>query len=798
MTFLALIFVLGAWALQQLPVLPDLLWAILILPLAISAFFSRQSTALAFKTLHQVSLVLLAFSFGFFWAAGFAQTRLADRLPVEWERQDIQVIGVVASMPQWHERGQRFEFDVEQILTPSAVIPKHISLSQYENGFAEQKSDAKQNSGSIAFQAGQRWQLTVRVKRPHSTLNPYGFDFEAWSLERNIRATGYVRKQSSNQMLDAAVYRPEYLIEMLRERVRDRMNFVLQDKPYGGVLRALAIGDESGIKQADWQTFLRTGTNHLMSISGLHITMLSGLAFSLTYALWRRSERLTIKLPARKAATIIGAIVALIYSLMAGFSIPTQRTLYMLSVFAVALWAGRHVSIARVLAYALLVVVVLDPWAVLAAGFWLSFGAVAVISYALSGRLRKAHWLREAVTTQWAVTLGLMPLLLMMFQQVSIISPLANALAIPVISLIVVPITLLGSVLPIDWILLIAYQAIHLCMVALEWMASSSLSVWQQQAPPFWTLPLAIMGVLWLLLPRGFPMRWLGVIALLPMFLVQAPRPSYGTMRVAVLDVGQGLAVVVSTQTHNLLYDTGPRYSSQSDSGGRVIVPYLRAAGIRHLDALLVSHDDNDHSGGVVSILNQVPVRQVLSSLLLNSPLIDTNNHKHCHTGQSWQWDGVVFEMIYPDMDSYENPKIKDNDRSCVLRISSQSGRLLITGDIERGAENALLRSEYSLKSDVLIAPHHGSKTSSTWAFVEEVNPGAVVFTMGYLNRFRHPHPTILQRYEDIGSKVYRSDQDGAVIINFEAESGIEIMRWRQHARRYWHQDFTVAGYVQR
>lgn len=790
MILLALIFVFGAWVLQQLPVLPDLFWALIIIPLVLANFFTRHSAVLVFKALHQVCLVTLAFALGFFWAAGFAQLRLADQLPKAWEREDIQVVGVIAGMPQSHERGQRFEFDVEQILTPDAIIPRHISLSHYVNGFAGQSSTVKQGDESVTYHAGQRWRLTVRLKRPHSTLNPHGFDFEAWSLERDIRATGYIRKQNSNQMLDAAVYHPAYLIEMLRERIRDRMNGVLQGKPYAGVLRALAIGDDSDIRLSDWQTFLKTGTNHLMSISGLHITMLAGLAFSVSSALWRRSERLTIRLPARKAATIIGALMALAYSLMAGFSIPTQRTLYMLSVFALALWFGRHISIARVLAYALLVVVILDPWAVLAAGFWLSFGAVAVISYALGGRLRKLHWLREAVSTQWAVTLGLIPLLLMMFQQVSIISPLANAFAIPLISLVVVPVTLLGIVLPIDWILLLAYQFIHLCMVALEWMAGSSLSVWQQQAPPLWTLPLAIVGVLWLLLPRGWPMRWSGVIALLPMFLIEAPRPPQGAMQVTVLDVGQGLAVVVRTQAHTLLYDTGPSYSSQSDSGSRVIVPYLRAAGIRHLDSLLISHDDNDHSGGAASILEQVPVRQMLSSLPEDSALIATHANSRCHAGQSWQWDGVVFEIIFPDSDSYQKTRIKDNDRSCVLRITSQFGRLLIPGDIERGAENALIRSEYLLKSDVLIAPHHGSKTSSTWAFLQEVAPAAVVLTSGYLNRFRHPHPTVIQRYEDLGSKIYRSDQDGAIIINFAAESGIEITRWRQYAKRYWHQDF--------
>ncbi len=788
MTLLALIFVFGAWVLQQLPALPDPWWALLFLPVVVLTMLGKSAGAPAFRVCYRPGLAFIAFMLGFCWAAVSAHSRLADQLPLEWERRDVQVIGVISSMPQRHEYGQRFEFDVERVLDDEAHIPRHILLSHYQREF-----DGQGAAPAPDYRAGQRWRLTVRVKRPHSTLNPYGFDFEAWSLEHGIRASGYVKKHTENRLLTATVYRPGHMVEMLRERIRDRMQHVLQDKPYGGILRALAIGDESGITQDDWQVFLKTGTNHLMSISGLHITMLAGLGFSLAQALWRRSERLTLALPARKAAALAGAMVALGYALIAGFSIPTQRTLYMLSVFACALWLGRQVPISRVLAYALLVVVVFDPWAVLAPGFWLSFGAVAVIAYALNGRLRRPHWLRTAVTTQWAVTLGLLPLLLLMFQQASVISPLANALAIPVISLLVVPLTLSGCIPPLDSLLLIAHQVMFACMKALEWMASSGFSVWKQQAPPFWALPLAIVGVLWILLPRGFPLRSLGAVALLPMLLPHAARLEPGAMQVTVLDVGQGLAVLVTTHKHALLYDSGPVYSSTSDSGNRIIAPYLRAVGVRHLDGFMVSHDDNDHSGGAASILKEVPVRQLFSSLEDGHDLIELHPHLRCHAGQSWQWDGVRFEVLHPAMVDYALAGIGDNDKSCVLRVSSRYGRLLITGDIERSAENVLLDSEYSLKADVLIAPHHGSKTSSSPGFVEAVNPAAVIFTSGYHNKFRHPHPAVVERFEAAGSKVYRSDHDGAVLVDFGPESGIRITPWREYARRYWHQDFRRA-----
>jgi competence protein ComEC len=297
------------------------------------------------------------------------------------------------------------------------------------------------------------------------------------------------------------------------------MSHVLAGKPYAGVLQALVIGDESGISPDDWQVFLRTGINHLMSISGLHITMLSGMAFTLVMRLWRRSARLTLKLPARKAAVLAGVLVALSYALVAGFSVPTQRTVYMLLVFALALWSNKPIDIGRVLAYALFVVALLDPWAVLAAGFYLSFGAVAIMAYALGGRLGQSHWLSAAIRAQWVVTLGLVPLLLLMFQQISLISPIANAFAIPLVSLLVVPLSLLGAILPIDSALLLAHALMQYLMWALQWLAALPMSTWQQHEPPLWSVGLAMLGLLWMLLPKGFPLKWLGAIFFLPMFL---------------------------------------------------------------------------------------------------------------------------------------------------------------------------------------------------------------------------------------------------------------------------------------
>ncbi|MBA3697131.1 MAG: DNA internalization-related competence protein ComEC/Rec2, partial [Methylotenera sp.] len=497
------------------------------------------------------------------------------------------------------------------------------------------------------------------------------------------------------------------------------------------------------------------------------------------------------QLPTRKAATIAGVIAGLLYSLIAGFSVPSQRTFYMLLVFAVALWSGRQLIISQVLALALIIVVLLDPWAVNTPGFWLSFGAVAMLAYALAARIGETHWLRAALQTQWAVTIGMLPLLLLMFGQTSIVAPIANAFAIPMISFIVTPLALLGSFLPIDTALHLAYKALEICMNVLKWLNHVPMVTWQQHAPPAWTLLPAMIGVLWLLLPRGWPMRWLGSIGLLPMFLIVPIHPALGDMKVEVLDVGQGLGVVVQTATHALLYDAGPKYNEQSDAGSRIVVPYLRGEGIKKLDGFVVSHNDVDHSGGMQSVLTLMPTSWLASSFQPEMEISGSTQRIPCFAGQSWVWDKVQFEMLYPNFESYDDVTFTDNNRSCVLKITSQSGSVLLTGDIEKDAERYLLEtSPEKLKSDVMTAPHHGSKTSSTPDFIAAVKPSASVFTVGYLNRFGHPKPVIVERYRETKRLLYRSDYDGALAIDFVTvtpnKHEIRMQGWRNQNRRYW------------
>ena len=778
MRILILAFVAGIVVLQQQAHLPALGWAAALVPLWALALYWRPGYV------RRGLLLALTVAAGFFWSALIAQHRLDDNLPLAWEGKEIQVVGVVAALPQFTERGVRFEFDVEQVLTPGAQVPRHIQLFWFARA-DDAEEDALLNPGRL--HAGERWQFVVRLKRPHGTANPSGFDYEAWLLEQNLRATGYVRKDPNNFRIDSLVLRPNYLIERARDHIALRLQAVLQDAPYRAVLTALAIGDQHAIAQDQWRIFFRTGVNHLMSISGLHITLFSTLVFFMVQAAWRRSPRLTLWLPARKAAVLFGLSAALLYALLTGFAVPAQRTLYMLAMVAAALWLNRLASPSRLLALALWVVVVLDPWAVLAPGFWLSFGAVATIFYITALRIAApASWV-QALRVQGAVTLALVPAMLFLFQQVSLVSPVANAIAIPVVSYVIVPLTLIGTFLPVDFLLHAAHAVMGWLVEFLAGLAHAPDALWQQHAPPLWSIALAIPGLAWLLAPRGFPARPLGSALLLPMVLWLPPPLPPGKVQVTVLDVGQGLAVLVRTREHALVYDTGARFSADVDSGARTVLPYLRALGVRRLDGLVVSHADNDHSGGALSVLDGVPVAWLLSSVPQEHALRQRGVPSlSCYAGQNWEWDGVRFAVLHPALATYAE-KRKSNDRGCVLRIQAGSRAVLLPADIEAKSEREIVqRDAASLRADVLLVPHHGSRTSSTPQFIAAVQPEWAIFTVGYRNRFGHPRPDIVARYAQASAHLLQSDSAGAITIEFGATGGLEVTAYRTKDPRYW------------
>lgn len=770
-------FSFGVFWLQQQAILPDA---------AGLAVLSGGILLLSFPRRLRVLLPVSTFLLGVVWAAAMAQLRLNDSLSLADEGRDIRVIGVVSGLPQRFENGLRFDFSVEQ---SEATLPRHVSLAWYRGW----RREAEEETGEFAFtpevHAGERWQLTVRLKRPHGNQNPDGFDFEAWLLEAGIRATGLVRQAENNRRLDAFVASPGNLIERLRENIRERFFLSLPESPNAGILVALTVGDQQAIAPWQWQVFSRTGITHLMSISGLHVTMFASLAFAMVSWLWRKSPSLMLRLPAQKAAALGGFFSALLYCLLAGFAVPAQRTLYMLAVVAIALLTHRITSASRVLALALGVVLAVDPWAVLAAGFWLSFGAVGVLFYIGSGRLGKAHWLAEWGRAQWAVTLGMIPALLLLFQQFSLVSPLANAVAIPVVSFVVTPLAIAAAAIPqFPFLLELADLVTGWLMTLMNGLSGLSWAVWQQHVPPIWALLTALLGTAWLLLPKGFPARALGVVLMLPLVFVPLARPQQGEVWLTVLDVGQGLAMHIQTAEHDLVYDTGPMYSLEANSGNRILVPYLRARGVSRLDGLVVTHQDKDHSGGAESLLDVVPTEWVMSSLPIEHDLSAVPaTALPCQDGQEWQWEGVRFAVLHPTAAQYDAPMKKTNDMSCVLKVSTGRASMLLTSDIEAVSEKALLaRYDGALRSDVLVAPHHGSRTSSTPEFIAAVAADIVIFPVGYRNRFRHPNPQVFERYRASGASLHRTDLDGALTVEL-SQSGIRLRSERAERPRYWH-----------
>lgn len=831
-------FVGGALWLQMQAALPAYPAAGLVGVLALAALLAwvlrkRPGQRHAALLRHSASAAC-GLACGFFWAALLASRVLSDELAQADEGRDITVTGTIASLPSRSPQGLRFNLDVEQSSGNRAPIPPRIAVSWF-SGYRDESVPI----GDV--QPGERWQLTVRLQRPHGNANPHGFDYELWLLEQGVRATGYVRQQAGNRRLDAFVPDVGHGVERARAALRDRILGALPERDYAGVIVALVIGDQRAISQADWDVFNRTGIAHLVSISGLHITMIAGLVAWGAGALWRRSfftsAELPLLLPAQKVAALAGLLTALAYVLLAGFGVPAQRTLYMLAVIAVALWLGRLAGITHVLCLAAFVTVVLDPWAVMWPGFWLSFGAVAAILYATAGRPGRSYVMAVAgdinmqltnnasVTTspaasagdaasgdlatrmrrglagavaalalaarvQYAVTVGLVPLTMLLFAQFSLASPVANAIAIPVISLLVTPLALAGSLLPAVLgtpLLQLAHGAVWLLAQALQWLSAWPHAVWSAPEPPAWAFIWAVIGTAWMLAPRGWPVRWLGWATWLPLLLARPDHPAPGQFRVVAFDVGQGMALLVETAGHRLLYDTGPAYAPESNGGNRVILPYLKARGIHGLDGMVVSHSDADHAGGALAVLQGRDVGWLASSLHQHHPLAQAaRRHVPCAAGQHWRWDGVDFAFLHPPAASYHDVTLKPNARSCVLKISVGARAVILAGDIEAAQEAQLLAGPPgSLRADVLLAPHHGSATSSTEAFLRAVAPSVALFQVGYRNRYHHPQAQVWARYGALEIRSLRTDQSGAITVS--VGDTITWQGYRDAHARYWY-----------
>ncbi|NKI93669.1 DNA internalization-related competence protein ComEC/Rec2 [Rhizobacter sp. SG703] len=735
--------------------------------------------------------VLAAFVAGFAASDGRAGLRLAAQLPTALEGQDLQLTGVVASLPDHTPSGLQFRFEVDEARWRGepVAVPPLVSLGWYKGWH----DDGPLSGPQAELRAGQAWRFTARLRQPHGSLNPGGFDVELMMFEQGVRATGYVLDGHA-ELLDPAAAHP---IERLRQRVRDRLYAQVDDPQAAGVLAALAVGDQSAIERADWQLFRSTGIAHLVSISGLHITMFAWLAARLAGALWRRSVRAMLWLPAPLAARWIGLAAAAGYALFAGWGVPAQRTVWMLAVVTLLQAGARRWPWPLVLLAAAVVVTAFDPWALLQPGFWLSFMAVGLLmasepSHGLPargetpGRLAAvSRSLRAGLRTQAIATIGLAPLTLVFFQQISLVGFAANLVAIPLVTLVITPLALLGAAWPWLWTLgaWVEQQLVALLML----LAQAPWAVWSVPAAPWWAAAAGLLSAVLLVLPLPWRLRLLAVPLALPLLLPPRELPPAGRFELLALDVGQGTAVLVRTQRHLLVYDAGPQYSRDADAGQRVLLPLLRSRGEDRIDRLVLSHRDADHTGGAAAVIAGLPVGELDSSLEDGHPLLGSGvPTTRCVAGQWWDWDGVHFQMLHPFADDYGRAR-KPNAVSCVLRVSAGGRSALLTGDIEREQEGALVeRSRDALRSDLLLVAHHGSRTSSSADFLDAVQPQVALIQAGYRNRFGHPVPEVLARLHERDVLVAATTSCGAWRWRSDQPPAAGVCE-RDRARRYWH-----------
>lgn len=731
-------------------------------------------------------------------AAHFAASALDPAL----QGVDIEVTGRIASLPQRNAQGERFELVVESARRAGDAVqlPRRVQLGWYGGASAQPEGQAwSLQAVSPGLRAGERWRFTVRLRSPHGNANPHGFDRERWLWEQGIQATGTVRsgpRDPAPQRLGSTWWHP---LDTARQAVVERIEARVQDDPRSaGVLAALVAGEQSAIERADWELFRTTGVAHLMSISGLHVTLFAWLATALVGGLWRRLARrrpqALLALPTPWAAGLGGVVLATAYALFSGWGVPAQRTVLMLAVVVGLRLGVRHWPWPMVWLLAVAAVLLLDPWALMQPGFWLSFVAVAILFATDPGRRQRVQaadpppWTRRGARALWGlvreqgvVTVALAPLTLLLFGQWSVVGLAANLVAIPLVTLLITPLALLGVAAPPLWDA--AAWAVQGLSLGLQWLAQWSWAALFRPVAP-WPLALAaVLGGVLLVLRLPWAVRLAGLMLLWPALLYTPPRPAPGQFELMALDVGQGSAVLLRTARHSLLYDTGPRYGPQpdaADAGDRVVLPLLRALGER-LDTVVVSHRDSDHAGGAASVQAAQPQARWLSSF-------DADPARRCVAGQRWQWDGVDFEVLHPQPDHYAEDgsgRLSSNAMSCVLRVSSGAHSAWLGGDIDAAQEVRLALARPGLDATVLLAPHHGSATSSSPVLLNTLRPRRVLVQSGYRNRFGHPAPVVLERYRergipwvnspDCGAATWRSDQPDAVVCQREVD------------RRYWH-----------
>jgi len=755
-----LAFLLGVLLLQQFTFLPAGYWILLA---ALSAFLIELFFVKKYRFFRYFSAVLLGFS----WAAWYVHVLFSWSLPAELEGKPMLVSGYIASLPNTTETRTSFLFSLETIQSKS--VHATIKLSS--------QNELKN------LCVGDKWQLVVKLKRIHGLMNPGGFDYESRALQEGIRASGYIVANTNNKLLASHWYHNAF--NRVRQQLKNKIEINLPKSNTSAWIVALALGERQNISAESWEILRNTGTNHLMAIAGLHIGFMSSVIFFLASGCWRRIPKLMLMIPAQFAGGFFALCAAILYAALAGFSIPTQRACFMLSVALIMLITRRIMLSWQAWCLALLAVLLINPLSVLTESFWLSFSSVALIIYGMSGRLNPQNLWWKLGRIQWIIALGLIPLSIWLFQQFSLISFLANSIAIPWVGFIIVPLTLLGCFALIfsaklgGVILLLADKLLAILWSILTYLSHLSWANWYCMIPNIWVLLAACVGMVIVLLPAGFPGKFFGAIWFLPLIFYHYPAPPLGDVWFSLLDVGQGLSAVVQTKNHILVFDAGPKYGSNYDMGESVVAPFLRSIGAKKIDMLVISHPDNDHVGGAKALFHYF---QVLHTKTSAPDQLLPLSSQYCLRGESWQWDNVNFQFLYP---TPENLNL-DNNSSCVLLITNRANkRILLTGDIEKLAEEYLTQhDEKKLAADILVAPHHGSKTSAIDEFVTDVNPRYVLFPVGYRNRYHFPHASVVEKYQQIHASLFATDKSGAIQIALGTEiSALTQYRQQQH---YW------------
>ncbi len=826
-------FAAGAAAVHGLPAPPPA-WMLAVIAIAIALATSRLRHYGSSRSivcgpnqpriaLQSALCLLISVTAGLAYGSAWVSHRLGDALDPSNEDKVTRVVLRVAELPRLEPQSRIF---VAQVLSsiPEGV-PSRIQVRWNSGKYAGPYGQRSRNGQAADFPEllpGQVWRMALILRQPHGSRNPHGFDYEGHVFAQGIRATGTVRG-TPVLLRDDGWAGISIAAQRARHYVREAMLPHIGELRWGGVLLALAIGDQASVDANDWLTFNRSGLTHLVSISGSHVTMIAVLAAAVMNFLWRRftwrGRRLAERMPAQLASAWTALLVAWLYCLLAGWGVPARRTFIMLAVVALSLALRLPLKATHVLAAAAFLVVALDPWSPLSAGFWLSFLAVYVLMASTGWWGRELHtaagvvagWkskLLGASRLQILVTLALLPPLALLFNEISVVSPLANAYAIPVIGVLVTPLALLlagVALVPgmetltaaVAWA---AHALLQLCMWPTEWLASLPGASLPVAAVPRWAVLFAMSGVAIALMPQGFPYRSLGWAFMLPVLAWVPSGPSRGDWELYAIDIGQGSALVVRTENHTLVYDTGVRYSPDADAAQRNLLPFLRAKGIRSIDVLVVSHADLDHIGGVRSVLEAVPVRQSFTPFDLpawlkrESRLLGVRGlpplpeaMTECRHGRTWQVDGVRFEFLWPlgegNIDIGANTRER-NSNACVLRIKGAHHTILLPGDIGADEESALVARGLP-PTDIILAAHHGSRYSSGQTFVSAMQAEHVIAQAGRWNRYGHPSSVIQRRWESSGAGFWNTGVDGAVIA-YSKNGKLTVAAERELRPRYW------------